>query len=158
MKKEKTGFSERLKKLLSDAKVSQHRLAKALGISTPSVNAWVKGDAEPTIANLIRLADFFGVEIDQMIRCAPTPLFPTPIGMDEPLNYDIVQVGEKRFWKIDDEPAYTLSKTMEETYGKAWKEAVHYAVCQNILDGVVICVNNHGKGTAEIIGATCGYA
>lgn len=33
----------RLKELLEDRKVTQYQLAKAIGVSHPSVNAWVKG-------------------------------------------------------------------------------------------------------------------
>lgn len=59
-----------LKLLRNQNKVSQQRLAHALGISQQSVNKYENHSVEPDIATLIAMADFFGVSVDYLIgRC-----------------------------------------------------------------------------------------
>lgn len=55
------GFGTRLLDLLKEGKISQTRVAKALGVSRTAVNKWTKGGMIDE-GNLDRLADFLGVD------------------------------------------------------------------------------------------------
>lgn len=58
----------RLKKLRSDFNVTQADLAKKLGVSNQTLLNWENGIYEPKIAQLIKLADIFGVSIDYLVE------------------------------------------------------------------------------------------
>lgn len=54
--------------------VSQDRLASFLKVSQQTVSAWEKDTAEPDIASLRALADFFGVSVDYLVgHVTPQP-------------------------------------------------------------------------------------
>ena len=50
---------QNLKSLREEAGISQRELAKAIGVSQQSINAYENYDAEPSIAVLSKLAMFF---------------------------------------------------------------------------------------------------
>ena len=60
-------FSKRLINLRRENRLSQRDIAAKLGISQPSYTRYEKGTAEPTIANLIILADIFDVSLDYLL-------------------------------------------------------------------------------------------
>lgn len=47
-----------------EKKLSQGKLAEAVGVSQQCVSEWERGKIEPTLSYLWKLADFFGVSID----------------------------------------------------------------------------------------------
>ena len=47
--------------------VGQAELAKALNISVKTVSHWETGYTEPSIAQLIQLADYFDTTIDELV-------------------------------------------------------------------------------------------
>ncbi len=60
-------FKENLKFLRKTREIGQMQLAKVLNISTKTVSHWETGYTEPSIAQLISLADFFDVSIDELV-------------------------------------------------------------------------------------------
>ena len=61
-----------LKVLRNKSGMSQQQLADVIGISQQSVNKYENHKVEPDIDTLIRIADCFGVTVDQLIgRIAP---------------------------------------------------------------------------------------
>lgn len=58
----------RLKKLRLDFNMTQADLAKKLGVSNQTLLNWENGIYEPKIAQLIKLADIFGVTIDYLVE------------------------------------------------------------------------------------------
>lgn len=60
-------FSERLKKLRGERKLSQAGLAKAIGISKSSINMYERGEREPGFETMRSLADYFGVDVDFLL-------------------------------------------------------------------------------------------
>ncbi|QRY31159.1 helix-turn-helix domain-containing protein [Variovorax sp. PDNC026] len=56
-----------IKKLRNDRKLTQKQLGEALGITNRTIIRWEQGEGEPGIADLLILARFFGVSIDQLI-------------------------------------------------------------------------------------------
>ena len=57
-------FSERLKTLRKEKKLTQKELAEQIGISQKSYSHWETGKNEPSLENLIKLADLLEVSID----------------------------------------------------------------------------------------------
>ena len=46
---------------------TKYRLAKDLNISNQTTIAWHKGTSIPTIENLIRIANYFGCALDELV-------------------------------------------------------------------------------------------
>ena len=57
-------FSERLKTLRKEKKLTQKELAEQIGIKQNSYSDWETGKNEPSLENLIKLADLLEVSID----------------------------------------------------------------------------------------------
>lgn len=61
-----TVFGKRLKELREERNISQPMLAQALGVSRAIVSFWENGLREPTLSNLVAIADFFDESIDYL--------------------------------------------------------------------------------------------
>lgn len=59
-------FAERLDELMAETKMNSLRLSKEIGGSDRVIGAWRKGEYEPKLESLIRLADFFNVSLDYL--------------------------------------------------------------------------------------------
>lgn len=57
-----------LKKLRKQNKITQRDLAAALHISQTSVSKYERGESEPDLEMVIKMADFFEVSIDEFVR------------------------------------------------------------------------------------------
>ena len=57
-------LGENLKKIRQEHKLTQVELANMLGISQKSYSHWETQKTEPTLENVVKLADFFGVSLD----------------------------------------------------------------------------------------------
>ncbi len=60
-------FSENLKALRAACGTGQREIAAMLNISLKTVSHWETGYSEPSISQLIQLADFFDVTIDELV-------------------------------------------------------------------------------------------
>ena len=60
-------FSNRLKELRLEKKISQKELGDFLHVSKMCVSHWEKGNSEPSIAQLKMLAQFFSVSVDYLV-------------------------------------------------------------------------------------------
>lgn len=60
-------FSEQLKKILADKKISQYRLVKDLNLSRGNLNSWFNNKSMPNLESVIRLADYLNVTIDELV-------------------------------------------------------------------------------------------
>ena len=61
-----TIFGKRLKELREERNISQPVLAKELGVSRAIVSFWENGLREPTLSNLIAIADYFDESLDYL--------------------------------------------------------------------------------------------
>lgn len=57
-----------LKKLRKQNKLTQRSVAEALHISQTSVSKYERGESEPDLEMVLKMADFFGVTVDEFIR------------------------------------------------------------------------------------------
>lgn len=60
-------FNENLKALRMACGVGQKQLAERLNISLKTISHWETGYSEPSINQLIQLADYFDVTIDDLV-------------------------------------------------------------------------------------------
>ena len=63
----KNKFGERLKELRKDKNLSQKELGIKFGFSQTGVAKWEKGIREPSLDDLIMVADFFMVTTDYLL-------------------------------------------------------------------------------------------
>lgn len=60
-------FMDNLKSLRKIKETDQKTLAEHLNISAKTISHWETGYTEPSISQLIQLADFFDVSIDELV-------------------------------------------------------------------------------------------
>ena len=60
-------YSEALKFHREKAGLSQLELSLKTGISQQNINRWERGEVVPNIEFCIRLADFYGITVDELI-------------------------------------------------------------------------------------------
>ena len=60
-------LSKRLKELREEKKISTRKMASYLGISQSAYMFYENHNGEPTMENLVKLADFFSVTLDFLL-------------------------------------------------------------------------------------------
>ncbi len=60
-------FQEKLKEMRKIYSLTQRQVAEKLGISQPSYIRYENGTSEPTLENLVKLADLFDVSTDFLL-------------------------------------------------------------------------------------------
>ena len=66
-------FYRRLRQLRGDRQMTQQELADALGISKSSVNMYERGEREPGLDLLEKIARFFEVDVDELLGLRRLP-------------------------------------------------------------------------------------
>lgn len=61
-------FSNNLKVLRKEYKLSQDDLASYLNLSSKTISSWEKGRSEPKIDMLLKLSNYFNVTLDELIK------------------------------------------------------------------------------------------
>ena len=59
-------FGERLKDLLFDSQLSAEQFAQTIGVSKNTVNCWLRGSMQISLANLILIADYFKCSLEYL--------------------------------------------------------------------------------------------
>ena len=60
-------FSDRLKALRTERKISVKDLAEKVGINAQTIYAYESGERQPSLNPLCWLADYFGVSVDYLL-------------------------------------------------------------------------------------------
>ena len=60
-------FSENLKLLRKANSLDQLKFAKALNVSPKTISHWETGYTEPSISQLISIANFFDISLDELL-------------------------------------------------------------------------------------------
>lgn len=66
-------FSERLLTLKKERNLLQKDIAFAAGVTTRAYQYYEKGEKEPTLGVLLRLADYFDVSLDYLVGRSDDP-------------------------------------------------------------------------------------
>ncbi len=61
-------LGENLKDLRKAKGIGQDILAEELNVSVKTISHWETGYSEPSVAQLIQLAEFFEVSIDELVK------------------------------------------------------------------------------------------
>ena len=80
--------SEKIYTLRTRLGLSQEELAEKLGVSRQSVSKWETGQSLPDLEKIIKLADLFGVSVDELVREGERP------------QPEIKEVYIKEKWKL----------------------------------------------------------
>lgn len=86
-------LGEKICALRTGKGLSQEDLAQRLEVSRQSVSKWETGQSMPDLEKIIRLADLFGVSVDELVREGERPQPPQP-------ETKVVYVKEKREWTV----------------------------------------------------------
>lgn len=84
-------LGEKICTLRTGKGLSQEELAAKLEVSRQSVSKWETGQSVPDLEEIIKLADLFGVNVDELVREGERPQPPKP-------ETKVVYVKEKREW------------------------------------------------------------
>ena len=60
-------FPDRLKELREDIGYTQDYVAEKLSVTRQTISAYEKGISEPTLSNLVKLADLYNCSIDYLL-------------------------------------------------------------------------------------------
>ncbi|MCM1150408.1 MAG: helix-turn-helix domain-containing protein [Butyricicoccus sp.] len=66
-------LSEKITALRTGLKLSQGDVAEKLGVSRQSVSKWETGQSVPELDKIVKLADLFGVSVDELVRDGDAP-------------------------------------------------------------------------------------
>ena len=120
-------LGEKILALRTQKEMSQEELAAALEVSRQSVSKWETNQSVPDLDKIIRLADLFGVTVDQLAREGERPEPP------EPPEPRVVYVAEGR-----------RGLTGPQMVG----------VCLEVLGGILLLLGLAGLGAiTAVIGA-----
>ena len=71
-------LAEKILSLRTERGMSQDDLAEKLEVSRQSVSKWETAQSTPDLDKIIRLADLFGVSVDELVRDGEAPQPPEP--------------------------------------------------------------------------------
>ncbi|EQB4336231.1 helix-turn-helix domain-containing protein [Clostridium botulinum] len=60
-------FGDRLKELREEKDLTQEELGKFLNVSRQTISSYESGAIEPSIANLVKIANIFNVSLDYLL-------------------------------------------------------------------------------------------
>ena len=67
-------FSDRIIQLKKERKLLQKDIASSVGLSLRAYQYYEKGQKEPTLSVLLRLADYFDVSLDYLVGRSDDPV------------------------------------------------------------------------------------
>ena len=108
-----------LRELRNEKNLSQEQLAEEFGVSSRSVSRWENGNTMPDISIIIELADFYDVDIREIIR------------------------GERKSENMDKELKDTLVTVADYTNnenGKIMQSAVNMAIITSVLFEIITLI------------------
>jgi len=88
-------FKDRLKDLRTEKDLLQKELAEKIGVKRTAVSGWECGTREPSISNLVKLANYFGCTIGYLIGVEDNKKTAMPIDIAvnsiENLNIEVLR-------------------------------------------------------------------
>ena len=63
----KLSLSENIRSLRKQRKMTQEKLAEALGVTVGAVYKWESGQSQPELNLLVEMADFFDTSVDMLL-------------------------------------------------------------------------------------------
>lgn len=91
---------EYLRKLRIERELSQEQLAEAMGLSRQSISKWEQGISTPDIDNFMKLAEFYSMPVEALIKAGEVEKGAEPVQKEQPK-----QEKKKRGWLF---PSYPI--------------------------------------------------
>jgi len=137
-------ISESLKSARQKNKMTQTKLAEMLNISPQSVSKWEKGLSEPSVGDIIKLADIFNMSIDDLLGHKTSSQKITELGLNEFLDmlvdkfYGNLTGAEKQI------KTYLNHNTQEPQSGDtAWEQGAKRLITAAVLYNLEKCNKRH---------------
>ena len=61
-------YGERIKQGREEKELTQEQLAESLDVSRQAVSKWESGASDPSTANLLALAELYGVSVQELLE------------------------------------------------------------------------------------------
>ena len=90
-------FGRRMETLMESSKESINSFAQRIGVSPPTVARWIKGEADPTRTNLIKISQTMGVNLEWLALGIGGPN-----QANSPQNTAVSDQDDEGFEEIDD--------------------------------------------------------
>ena len=84
-------FKDRLRQLRIERKIGQGELGEILNYGATAISNYETGRNEPSIGDLIRLADFFNVSVDYLIDRANVSMSSANTHLREAVKEDVLE-------------------------------------------------------------------
>lgn len=114
-------LGKNIENLRKSFNLSRPELGNRMGISDKTIWSWEADRTEPSIEHLIKLADIFGVTIDEL-ACSDI-IVPTPIvayNGSTPLKQEISELVTNILNKVDNEERLNALKSVLESFYQTW--------------------------------------
>ena len=137
-----------IKRLRQNKGITQEALGEVLGISGQAISKWENASALPDISILPRLADYFGISIDELMGYKPDALTYKEQFVKFMLGNGILQTGEFQL-KSGQTKNYYLDTEKFTTNAQIAKIGEYFADCirENDLEfDVIMGMAYHGIG------------
>ncbi len=128
-------FGENLKNVRKQRGVTQEELAEILGVSRQAISKWESGTSVPDVQLLLRIADFYNLTLDQLVR--------------DDFDLPISSLDEK---KIADDLSNKSSVSIDDYLGRVCDVSMNsfrYSVIRNVkIVGSyknLICFEKNGR-------------
>lgn len=95
-------FADQVKQLRTERGWSQDELAAKVFVSRQAVSKWENGDGNPDLETVVKLANLFGVSLDELVLATPGPTVAPQID-DRLYAYDPIKgeyVRRPREWNF----------------------------------------------------------
>ena len=137
-----------IKRLRQNKGITQEVLGEVLGISGQAISKWENASALPDITILPKLADYFGISIDELIGYKPDALTYKERFVKFMLGNGILQTGEFKL-KSGQTKDYYLDTEKFTTNAQLAKIGEYFADCireNNLEFDVIMGMAYHGIG------------
>lgn len=133
-------IGKNVKRLRQNKGITQEQLGEMLGISSQAVSKWENGSALPDITVLPKLADYFGISIDELMGYKLNALTYKEQFVRFMIGNGILQLGEFKL-KNGQTKGYYLNSEKFTTNAQIAKLGEYFADCirENSIEFDVIC-------------------
>lgn len=119
-------LSENIRSIRKEHRLTQERLAEAMGVSAASVSKWETGQSEPELTMLGELADFFGVSVDALMGHTIRN------GRMDELLAEMTRLGNAKQFGEAKEVAEKLLRRYPNSY-RSWRRFLIFTAMRSLL-------------------------
>lgn len=116
-------LGQTIRKLRTDAKLTQARFSEILGVTQQSVQRWESGAASPDLGKLVSIAKHFGVSLDALV-----------LGQDRRAAEEQTRVLKPRYQSMPNWELYSSSLVTE--YTQSLEEGLDVVLYGDVFDSV----------------------